>query len=69
VVDVVVVLVVVGHGQEANASAVNVVSRPLANDLVEQNHCHGLTTVRASCNSPEGAGSVKKDWTKWDKRA
>lgn len=38
------------HGQNANARLVNVVSRPFANVLVEQNHCHGLSTVKDNCD-------------------
>lgn len=33
------------HGQKYNATTVKVVSRQLDKVLVEQNHCHGLTTV------------------------
>ena len=36
------------HGQKLSATIVNVVSRQLESVRVEQNHCHGLQTVRAS---------------------
>ena len=36
------------HGQLYSAIIVKVVSRELENVLVEQNHCHGLTTVSSS---------------------
>ena len=37
------------HGQRFNATTVKVVSRQLESVRVEQNHCQGLQTVRASC--------------------
>ncbi len=36
------------HGQLYSAATVNVVSKQLDNDRVEQNHCQGLRTVNAS---------------------
>jgi hypothetical protein len=35
-------------GQSQRATVVNVVSREFDSVLVEQNHCHGLTTVKKS---------------------
>ena len=36
------------HGHKYNAMIVIDISRQLENVLVEQNHCHGLTTVMRS---------------------
>lgn len=37
------------QGHKSSATIVMVVSRQLDKVLVEQNHCHGLTTVKANC--------------------
>ena len=39
----------VSDGHSKRASVVNVVSRQFDSVLVEQNHCHGLKTVKKSC--------------------
>lgn len=36
-------------GHSKRASVVNVVSKQFDSVLVEQNHCHGLNTVKESC--------------------